>query len=153
MLGPEDLKKFMEAKGVTGEFIHLKPHEAKTSVSAAAAVNCDVSRIAKNIVLVGSRAYVLVISGDKKIDLEKFSKAVNENVRLAKPDEVLRITGYAVGGVPPFGHLDRVKIFVDSSVKRHDFVYTSGGADNMLLKIRVDALLNVAEAEVVDVSK
>lgn len=81
--------------------------------------------------LVGENKYILIISGDKKVYLGKFSRVVNDDVRLAKPEEVLRFTGYPVGSVPPIGHVDGVKIFIDSSVKRHGLVYTSGGADNM----------------------
>jgi prolyl-tRNA editing enzyme YbaK/EbsC (Cys-tRNA(Pro) deacylase) len=93
MLGPEHLMSFMKQHRVAGQFIHLNPNEAKTSEAAAKSVGCPISQIAKSIVLLGSRPYVLVVSGDKKVDLKKFSKLVGEDVRLAKPDEVLAATG------------------------------------------------------------
>jgi prolyl-tRNA editing enzyme YbaK/EbsC (Cys-tRNA(Pro) deacylase) len=73
MLGPEHLMSFMKQHRVAGQFIHLNPDEAKTSESAAKSVGCPISRIAKSIVLLGSRPYVLVVSGDKKV--EKMDKA------------------------------------------------------------------------------
>ncbi len=142
----------MEKNNLEAELIFLKPNEGKTSELAAAAVGCPLSQIAKNIVLKGSHTYVLVLSGDRKVDLKKFSAVVGEQVRLATPDEVLRETGYPVGGVPPFGHITKLKVFVDASIKRHDVVYTSGGADNVLMKIDVDALLKIVGDNIVDVS-
>ncbi|MEM1949676.1 MAG: YbaK/EbsC family protein [Nitrososphaerota archaeon] len=151
VLTTRDLKKFMEARGVEGEMIYLEAEQAKTSASAASAVGCPLSQIAKNIVLNYSSEYcVVVIPGDRKVDLEKFSQVVGSKVGLAKPDEVLRITDYPVGAVPPFGHLNKLKVYVDKSLLRHDTVYTSGGAVNVLLKIRTDLLLKAVDGEVVE---
>lgn len=143
----------MRRNGIDGDVVELLPEQAKTSESAAAAVNVSVEEIAKSIVLVGSKTYLVVISGGKRVDLKKFSKVVDEPVRLATHDEVLRETGFEVGGVPPFGHLRKLKTFVDKSVLNHDVVYASGGAPNLLLKISVDQLLKGCGGEVVDVSK
>jgi Cys-tRNA(Pro) deacylase len=153
MLGPEHLMSFMKQHRVAGQFIHLNPNEAKKSESAAKSVGCPISQIAKSIVLLGSRPYVLVVSGDKKVDLKKFSKLVGEDVRLAKPDEVLAATGYPVGGVPPFGHITQLKTYVDASLTRYDEVITSGGSDDTLLRMKVKTLLEIVGGELVDVSK
>jgi len=153
MLGPEHLRSFLRERGVECEFVFLEPGQAKTSASAAAAVGCDVSMIAKNIVLSGRRKYVVVVSGDRRVDLEKFSSLVGERVRMAAPDEVLQHTGYAVGGVPPFAHLNTTTVYLDRSLMRFDHVYTSGGAHNVLLKIRVSDLAALAGNNWADVSR
>jgi Cys-tRNA(Pro) deacylase len=153
MLGPEYLQYFMQLHNIEAEFIQLKPSEAATSQSAATALGCPVAQIAKNIVLIGSRPYLLVISGDMKVDMKKFSEIVGEKVRLATPDEVLEATGYKVGAVPPFGHLKPLKVYIDVSVKRYDVVFTSGGSDSTLLKISVKTLLDHAESAKVDVGR
>lgn len=153
MLGPDDLASFMARNRVDGEFIRLNPSEAKTSESAAKAVGCQVSQIAKSIVMLGSRPYLIIISGDKRVDLKKFSELVGENVRLANSSEVLAATGYPVGGVPPFGHIAPLKSFVDVSLTRYEEVYTSGGSDNTLLKIKVKTLLETVGGGLVDVSR
>ncbi len=153
MLGPERLRSFIQSLSIEAEFIHLKESEAATSKSAAMALGCPISQIAKNIVLIGSRPYLLVISGDKRVDIRKFSEVVGERVRLAGPEEVYEVTGYKVGGVPPFGHLKPLKTYIDVSVARYDFVYTSGGSDNTLLKIAVEKLLKHSGSATVDVGR
>nr|BAE03284.1 hypothetical conserved protein [Candidatus Caldarchaeum subterraneum] len=149
----ERLRRFMESGGLVGEFVELPPEQARTSESAANAVGCELGQIAKSIVLKGSRTYVVVLAGDRRIDLKKFSKVVGEPVRLAKPDEVLSETGYPVGAVPPFGHIRPLKTFIDASLLRHKVVYASGGSDSFLLKLGVDTLLNHFGDSVVDVSR
>ncbi|MDW8360134.1 MAG: YbaK/EbsC family protein [Candidatus Caldarchaeum sp.] len=153
MLDVSDLKKFMKSKGVEGELVFLEPEQAKTSLSAASAVGCQLSQIAKNIVLKGRKAYFLVvIAGDRRVDLKKLSKFVQDDVRLATPEEVLMTTGYPPGAVPPFGHRTNLKVYIDQSLKQHEYVYTSGGADNVLLKLRVDSLVEVSGGELVGLS-
>ncbi len=153
MLGPDNVRSFIQTHQIEAEFIHLEPSEAATSQSAATALGCPVAQIAKNIVLIGSKPYLLVISGDMKVDMKKFSEIVGERVRLATPDEVLEATGYKVGAVPTFGHLKPLKIYIDVSVTRYGLVFTSGGSDSTLLKISVNTLLEHSGCATVDVGR
>lgn len=154
ILTTKDLEEYMKSKKIRGEIIYLKPGEAKTSTAAARAMKCDIGQIAKNIVLVGSSGSILVVitSGDKKIDLVRVSNIFSERFRLATPKEVLEITGYTVGGVPPFGHLKPIKTILDPSLKRYEYVYTSGGSENTLMKINVEELIKTCGGNILDVS-
>ncbi|HID04419.1 MAG TPA: YbaK/EbsC family protein [Candidatus Caldiarchaeum subterraneum] len=147
MLGPDELAKYMRENGIEGEIIRLGPSSAKTSSSAAKAVGCDVAQIAKSIVLKGGESYyVVVLSGDRKIDIGRASAFLNEETRLARAGEILEQTGYPVGGVPPFGHANPLKILVDKSLLRFEEVYSSGGSEDTLLRIKVRELVRAAEA-------
>ncbi|MCS6785276.1 MAG: YbaK/EbsC family protein [Candidatus Caldarchaeum sp.] len=147
------LKRFIENHKLSAEFIELPPEQARTSESAAAALKVPVNQIAKSIVLKGSRTYVVVLAGGKRVDLKKFSKWVGESVRLATPDEVQRETGFRVGCVPPFGHIRKLKTFVDVSVFENQVIYASGGEDNLLIMLFPSDLLKVSDRQVVDVSR
>ncbi|MEM2909521.1 MAG: YbaK/EbsC family protein [Nitrososphaerota archaeon] len=155
MLGIDSVKKFMKEKGANGTIIELGEGKARSSVLAALAVGCSVTQIAKNIVVETEcgDVFLVIISGDKRVDLSKVSKLVGANLKLASPENVLEETGYVVGGVPPFGHKKRMKTFLDRSVERFSEVYTSGGSPDTLLKISVNELRRLTAAEIVDVSK
>lgn len=146
------MRGYMVLNGVRGEILKLPPRMARTSSSAAKAVGCSVGQIAKNIVLSGSETYLVVLSGDRRVDVDKVSAVVGERLSLMKPAEILEKTGYPVGGVPPFGHRTLLKVLVDKSITRFDVVYTSGGSEDTLLKIEVGELLRHLKAPVVDVS-
>lgn len=154
MLSTKDLEEYMEKNNIRGEIIHLRPGEARTSISAARAVRCSLGQIAKNILLVSEKNKILVItSGDKKVDLKRVSEIFGRRFRLATPREILEETGYNVGGVPPFGHIKEIKTIVDPSIKRYSFVYTSGGTEDTLMKINVDELIRACNGEVLNVSE
>jgi len=153
MLGPDDLMAYMKRMGVEGEVVWLQPGRGRTSVSAAEAVGCSVAQIAKSVVVKGGGLYLVVLSGDRRVDLGKVSELVGERVSLASPREVLERLGFPVGGVPPFGHRVSVRTFVDRSVMRFDEVFASGGSEDTLLRIRVNELLRLVGVSPVDVSR
>jgi Cys-tRNA(Pro) deacylase len=155
VLKVENVKKFMEERGINGKIIELGEGKARSSMIAAKTIGCPVAQIAKNIVVEDGdgNVFLIIISGDKKVDLSKLSKVVGSDLKLANAETVLRETGYIVGGVPPFGHKKRIKTFLDKSLERFNEVYTSGGSPDTLLKISVDELKRFSAAEIVDVSK
>ena len=78
----------------------------RTVKDAAVAVGCQESEIAKSIVFVADGdPVVCVASGRHRIDTGKLADALDvAEVRQAAAEEVRAATGYAIGGVPPFGH-------------------------------------------------
>jgi len=154
MLGIRDVEEYLRARGLRGEVLKLGPGRAKTSYEAARSVGCRVEQIAKTVLLVGERSNVLVVlSGAKRVDLGRVSELLGERLRLAPPPLVEELTGYPVGGLPPFGHKQKLKTLIDKSIIDLKEVYTSAGSEDALLKIAVDDLLKACEGEVVEVSK
>lgn len=151
-LGINHVSEYMKKNGIEGNIIILGEDEARTSVSAARAVGCPVSQIAKSIVLVGNEPFIVILSGDKKVDLTKASSMIGHDVRLADAETVLQKTGFKIGGVPPFGHRKQLRVFIDHSLDRFKEVYGSAGSPDALLKIRLDTLEKATGAEIVEVS-
>lgn len=154
MLGTRDLEEYMRVRGIKGEILRLRPGEAKTSAAAAQAVGCELGQIAKNILLIGKENRILVVtSGDRRINISKVSSLVGEKLRLATPREVLEETGFPVGGIPPFGHRQKIRTIADPSLRRFPYVYTSGGSEDTLMKIDVEELVRACDAEILEVSQ
>lgn len=74
----------------------------RTSQMAADALGCTVAQIAKSIVFTGDAPVVVVISGDKRVDLRKLSEYLGFVVRIADAAAVRRSTGYVIGGGSAF---------------------------------------------------
>jgi Uncharacterized conserved protein len=147
----ESVKRFLLNNRVDAEF-RVFEQSTKNSQLAANALGCSVSQIAKSIVFLGERVYVVVISGDKRVDTNKLSQIVGERVRIATPEEVYKFTGYKVGGVPPFPHKEEVKVLLDSSLKRFAYVWAAAGCENALFKIEVNKMFELLGAKEVDVA-
>ena len=87
----------------------------RTSQDAADQLGCEVSHIAKSIVFEGEDGAVVVItSGSNRVDRKgKVKRILGFKPGMANPEYVLRSTGYAIGGVPPFGHTSPTTILMD----------------------------------------
>jgi prolyl-tRNA editing enzyme YbaK/EbsC (Cys-tRNA(Pro) deacylase) len=123
-----------------------------TVQDAAEAVGCDAARIAKSIVFIADGDAVLCIaSGAHRVDLDKLADVLDvAEVRQATPDEVRAATGYAVGGVPPFGH--DLGAVLDQSLLAYDSVFAAGGDGHSLFEVDPNKLVGCTGATVAPIS-
>jgi prolyl-tRNA editing enzyme YbaK/EbsC (Cys-tRNA(Pro) deacylase) len=125
----------------------------RTVKDAAAAVGADESEIAKAIVFVADGDPVLCIaSGKHRIDTDKLAEALDvAEVRQADAQEVRAATGFAIGGVPPFGH--DLPVIFDEELLRHDRVWAAAGDPHSLFEVDPRELRDCIGASVADVGE
>jgi prolyl-tRNA editing enzyme YbaK/EbsC (Cys-tRNA(Pro) deacylase) len=121
----------------------------RTVKDAAAAVGCEEAEIAKTIVFVADGdPVVCVASGRHRIDTGRLTDLLDvAEVRQAAADEVRAATGYAIGGVPPFGH--DLPVLFDESLLDHQRVWAAAGDPNSLFRVDPRRLADAIEARVV----
>jgi prolyl-tRNA editing enzyme YbaK/EbsC (Cys-tRNA(Pro) deacylase) len=104
----------------------------RTVKDAAVAVGCDENEIARTIVFVADGdPVVCVASGRHRIDTDKLADALDvAEVRQAAATEVRAATGFAVGGVPPFGH--DLPVIFDEALLEHERVWAAAGDPHSL---------------------
>ena len=81
-------------------------------------------------------------------DLPAACAATGKRLRMAKPDEVERHTGYKIGGVPVFCHVKRIPVLLDEIVAAREWVVGGGGSDRSLLKVPVADIMRVQRPQV-----
>jgi len=124
-----------------GEVIALQI-PVRTVREAARAVGVGEDKIIKTIVVnCGGEFRAYILRGTKRLDVKSLG------CRLATPEEVLSVTGYPVGGVPP---VLGIPVFIDEELLSEDYVYGGGGDDHSLLKFRPRDLVEKGLAEPVD---
>jgi len=132
------LQRFLDARGIDAEIIHLE-RKTKTVEQAAVALQTSKDKIIKTVTFIdGSGEPVLaIVTGEDTVNPKKLAEAIDTiGVRMATSIEVERHSGYSVGGVPPIGHKGNIRTVIDMKVMRKKFVYGGGGSDTSLLKIR-----------------
>ena len=151
--GPEREQQALDACGLDSRVVRL-PNSTRTAPEAAQAVGCDVGAIAKSLLFMADGEPVLVIcAGDKRVNTSAVAALVGANeVKMASPDEVRRVTGYAIGGVPPLGHASAVRTLLDRSLLRWPVVYAAAGAHDALFPVDPSRLLEVSGATAADVA-
>jgi len=119
---------------------------ARTSQEAADLLGCTVGQIAKSLIFratVSGDPVLVIASGSNRVDEAKIGALLGEAIGRAKPDFVREVTGYAIGGIPPVGHAQSIRTFVDEDLLAFDVVYAAGGTPNALFPIRPADLLRV----------
>jgi len=155
---PEASQRVVDAAQALGLEIemHEFPAGTKTSQDAADAIGCELSAIAKSIVMTldGREQVVVFASGDTRIDVDRLAAAAGAaSVRRASLDEARASTGYAAGGTPPFGYPGPVRVFADVALQRHTEVWSAGGTPTTVFPIPLERLVALTEAEWVDVGE
>ena len=97
---------------------------------------------------------LVVACGDRKINTKKLGKELDaKKVRFADADSVLRYTGFAPGGVCPFGLDSSITICLDQSLYDYEVVYAAAGTANSALPIAPERLREILAARVIEVSQ
>jgi prolyl-tRNA editing enzyme YbaK/EbsC (Cys-tRNA(Pro) deacylase) len=121
----------------------------RTVAEAAVAVGCEEAEIAKSIVFVADGdPVVCVASGRHRVDTKKVADALDvAEVRQAAADEVRAATGFAIGGVPPFGH--DLPVLFDEELLRHRRVWAAAGDPHSLFEVDPRELARCIRARIV----
>jgi prolyl-tRNA editing enzyme YbaK/EbsC (Cys-tRNA(Pro) deacylase) len=129
------------------------PDATRTAEEAAAAIGCELSQICKSLIFAADGVPVLVLmDGASRVDLELVRKELGaDKVTRAKVDVVRETTGYAIGGVPPFGHRTRTRVLADRSLLEHDVVWAAAGTPYTVFPMAPEDLVAHADGTLVDV--
>ena len=133
----------------------LLESSARTALEAASSLNCEVGAIVKSLLFKTENTYTLcLIAGDKKASLSKIKKTLNiKYASMASADEVKNITGFTIGGVSPIGHLKKINIYIDNSLKRFDDLYAAAGHPNCVFKINFNDLQKITNGLIKEISE
>ena len=91
-------------------------------------------------------------SGRHRIDIEKLADLLDvAEIRQAKADEVRAATGFAIGGVPPFGH--DLPVLFDEDLLNHERVWAAAGDPHSLFEVDPRELADCIRARIVEIGE
>ncbi len=131
------------------------PEGTRTALDAARAVGCDVAQIVKSLVfMAGERPVLALVSGANRVDLDKLASALGtDTARRADGDEARDATGFAIGGVPPFGHARPVTVLVDRDLMLHARLWAAAGMPDAVFPITPDDLVRASGGSIADLAE
>ena len=153
MLTPDDLEIYCHVHQLEATVLHLSV-PTPTVTAAAEVVGCPAEQIVKSILFMVDQEPVMVITcGTARVDrrvIASYYGLSKKRVHLASAEQVAEFTGYAVGGLPPFGHLQLFPTLIDRRVLVQTTVYAGGGSETALLRLEPNQLTSVVPAVVLD---
>lgn len=150
---PPSTQRFAEAAEALGLSIDIVvfDYSTRTAEEAAAAIGCKVGQIVKSLVFtVGGAPVVALVSGANQLDTRKLSSLFGvgrKQVDRADADTVRAATGYAIGGVPPFGHATATPLYIDRDLALYDVIWAAAGTPNTVFAIRPDDLVRATNGK------
>jgi prolyl-tRNA editing enzyme YbaK/EbsC (Cys-tRNA(Pro) deacylase) len=153
---------FVERAAALGVTVDPKvfPEGTRTAEDAAAAVGVDVGQIVKSLVFRvihedGEEELVMaLVSGADRLDEEALAREAGAvRTGRADADAVRAVTGYAIGGVPPFAHAHPLTVFVDRALLAQDEVWAAAGTPDSVFPTEPETLVRISGGRIVDVRR
>lgn len=136
-------EKFCKEKDIAIEILET-PESTRTAAEAAEVHGVPVAAIVKSILTKVDDTFVLfLVPGDKRLDFERVKQEMSAAaIRLATPDEVKSVTGYSIGGVPPFGHTQPIMTKIEEGFPQ-GIVIPAAGSHQACFKIEFSQLKEI----------
>lgn len=138
-------------RGLTLEIRRMD--NARSALDAAAACGCAVGQIVKSIVfrVEGSDRHVLFLTaGDARVDAARAAALVGAPLVKADAAGIRAHTGFAIGGVSPFGHVTPIDTWFDPGLLAHATVWAAAGTPQHVFAVAPDRLVAATGATVAD---
>lgn len=140
-------QEYLDDKG----FEHINPLEldkaTHTAEDAARVNDVQVSNIVKSLFLVSDVDEIIVlVPGDRKLDIEKLSEHLGVPYNMSDADTVKDLTGYSIGGVPPFGHKQKFCTYIVKGFDRKTELLAAAGSSNTVFKTDYKTLTEICDA-------
>ncbi|MDX1615037.1 MAG: YbaK/EbsC family protein [Candidatus Promineifilaceae bacterium] len=126
----------------------------RTAADAAAAIGCQTGQIVKSLLfMVGGQPIMALVAGDNRLDTRKLAAQLavgRKQVRRADADQVKAATGFSIGGVPPFGHVHRLPVYIDRDLGTYDLVWAAAGTPHAVFSVPPAKLVAASGGLVID---
>src|SRR5258708_30326268 len=101
------------------------PDSTRTAEKAAAAVGVTVGQIVKSLVFMGAtsgKPYLLLVSGTNRVNEAGVAAHLGEELKRPDSHAVRTLTGFAIGGIPPFCHDTPLATYIGGGLLQYDFL-------------------------------
>ena len=149
----QKVQKALQALDLNCEVVQMQK-TTRTAKDAARAVGCEVGQIVKSLIFKSkqSRKPILVVaSGVNRVNEKVLAQQISEPVKMANPEFVRDMTGFAIGGVPPVGHLQPLTIFIDEDLLQYEEIWAAAGSPHAVFKLTPADLKTITNGTVISV--
>jgi len=153
---PTSARKVQDAARALGLDIVVREmtDSTRTAEEAAAACGVTVGQIVKSLVFVGATTgtpYLLLVSGANRVNEKGVAVHLGEKLKRPDADAVRSLTGYAIGGIPPFGHASPLATYMDRDLLQYEVIWAAAGTPKAVFRIEPAALRDAVGATVIEV--
>jgi prolyl-tRNA editing enzyme YbaK/EbsC (Cys-tRNA(Pro) deacylase) len=154
---PASAQRVQDAATALGLDVPVREMEipTRTAEEAAAACGVTVGQIIKSLVFLGAdsgKPYLLLVSGSNRVNEKGVAAHLGEKLKRPDAEFVRNLTGYAIGGIPPFGHASPLATYVDADLLQYDIVWAAAGTPRAVFPVDPKRLKDVLGAPAIAVT-
>jgi prolyl-tRNA editing enzyme YbaK/EbsC (Cys-tRNA(Pro) deacylase) len=110
----------------------------RTAQEAADRAGCELGQIVKSLIFRGKttgKPILVLASGANRVAEGLISEYAGEPIGRADADFVRSVTGFAIGGVPPLGHVQPMETYLDEDFLHYQTVWAAAGTPNAIFEL------------------
>jgi prolyl-tRNA editing enzyme YbaK/EbsC (Cys-tRNA(Pro) deacylase) len=156
------IQRVRDAAARKGVDLDVRVFDASThtAADAAATVDAELGQIVKSLVFVASaddgtlEPILCLVSGPNRVDLARLAAVTGaRDIRRATAREANELTGFVIGGIPPFGHVRTVRTIMDPDLGRFQVVWAAAGTPTAVFPVPPGTLRILANAMVAPITE
>lgn len=147
------LLKKQKIHHILHEYEHDANHES-FGLEAAEKIGVSADCVFKTLVieLDSKQLMVCIVPVSHSLNLKAAAKAAKaKKATMADKNDVMRSTGYVLGGVSPLGQKKRLPTLIDQSAQNFKTIYVSAGKRGMDIELAPQDLLKLCSAQFADI--
>lgn len=126
----------------------------RTAQDAADRIGCTLGQIVKSLIFKGAasgKPILVLTSGANRVDEKRISAYAGEGIVRADPDFVRNVTGFAIGGVPPLGHAQKLETYLDEDLLQYETIWAAAGTPNAVFELPAKDLQRITDGTIAPV--
>jgi prolyl-tRNA editing enzyme YbaK/EbsC (Cys-tRNA(Pro) deacylase) len=126
----------------------------RTAQEAADRAGCELGQIVKSLIFRGKssgKPILVLTSGANRVDEKRISGYAEETIGRADADFVRTVTGFAIGGVPPIGHAEKMETYLDEDFLSYQTIWAAAGTPNAIFELKTEDLQKMTNGKIVQV--
>ena len=139
----------LESLGIQPKIVALSD-SARTAAEAAAGLGIEVGQVASSIVfkLPSGGALLVITSGRHRVDTELVARNLGvAKLHRADADFVRNVSGFAIGGVSPFGWTATPEItLIDQALSEYEIAWAAAGHPHAVFATSYSQLIELTQA-------
>ncbi len=126
----------------------------RTAQEAAERAGCMLGQITKSLIFKGQatgKPVLVLTSGANRVDEKRIAGYAGESIGRAEAEFVRLVTGFAIGGVPPLGHAQRMETYLDEDLFLYESIWAAAGTPNAIFELSPEELQRMTGGRIVRV--
>lgn len=141
------------SRGIDGKILDL-PTSTRTAEEAAATIGCQVAQILKSLVFrtkETNQPILVLASGINRVNEKRVAQELGEEIVKADAEFIREKTGFAIGGIPPVGHIQKIRTFIDQDLLLYPEIWAAAGTPHAVFKLDSAIIERLTDGKIISV--